>query len=550
MPKSTERKHMDNERKRLSIGEDDQRKVDKGLSLRILYLEDDRNDVELVQTRLEEEGFRCDLTHVETRVDFISALEKDAFDIILADYKLPSFDGLSALAIAREKTPDAPFIFVSGAMGEELAIETLKNGATDYVLKQRISRLIPAVQRALREAEEHSKRAKAEEEIKKYQAHLEELVKERTTELSIANEHLSRSEIRYRVVADNTRDWEYWVNPEGEFLYSSPSCKQTTGYDVEEFTADPDLLTRIVRPDDRSFFIDHQREVEGKMPGEMEFRIVHPDGTYRWISHVCQPVFDDGGRFLGTRGSNRDVTKRREAEEALKRVSDNLERSNTELQQIVFGVAHDLLNPLNIIAGCIYLFEQRYKGKMGAQFDELLKYSSIEFYKVKKFVQDLLTYAKVGTDSQDFNSVDLSSVVDKAMDNLQEDIKESGVVVKHDHLPVVVADEIQMIRLFQNLISNAIKYRRKKSPKIYISADRGKDEWVFSVKDNGIGIEEKNFERIFMIFQRLHAPSGHQGSGIGLAICKKIVECHGGRLWVESKIGKGSTFHFTIPDRG
>lgn len=515
-------------------------------SLSILYLEDELNDVELVQAKLKEEGFACDVIHVETQADFVSALDKGEFDIILADYKLPSFDGLSALAIAREKTPEVPFIFLSGVMGEELAIETLKNGAIDYVLKQRLSRLGPAIRRALREAEEHLERRKAEEELKKYQEHLEELVKDRTTELRMANEQLSESERRYRIVADNTYDWEFWLSPEGKFLYSSPSCKRITGYDADEFLADPDLLDRM-HPDDRSIFLNHQHEVQGKIPGEIEFRILHPDGTYRWISHICQPAVDKDGRFLGTRGSNRDITTHKRAEEVLKKVSDDLERSNTELRQFTFGIAHDLLNPLNIIAGCIYLFEQHYKGKLGSQFDDLLEYSSKEFNKIKKFVQDLLTYAKIEMKSQDFYSVDLSSVVDDAANNLQQDIKESGAAVRHDNLPVVIADKIQMIRLFQNLISNAIKYRRKKSPKIYISAEQKENEWLFSIQDNGIGIEAKNFERIFTIFQRADDTSGHPGAGIGLAICKKIVEGHGGRMWVESELGKSSTFYFTMP---
>ncbi len=519
-------------------------------ALRILYLEDDKNDVELAREELEEEGFTCDVFHVETRADFVAALDKGGFDLILADYKLPSFDGLSALAIAREKTPEVPFLFLSGVMGEELAIETLKNGAIDYVVKQRLSRLGPAIRRALREAEEHLERRKAEEELKKYQEHLEELVRDRTTELRMANEHLSESETRYRIVADNTYDWEFWLSPEGKFLYSSPSCKRLTGYDADEFLADPDLLDRIIHPDDRSIFLNHRREVQEKIPGEIEFRILHPDRTYRWISHVCQPVIDKDGLFLGSRGSNRDITKRKKSEEVLKKVSDDLERSNTELQQFAFGIAHDLLNPLNIIAGCIYLFEQHYKGKLGSQFDDLVEYSSEEFNRIKRFVQDLLAYAKIQTTSQDFDSVDLSSVVDEAVNNIHKDIKESGAAVTHDNLPVVIADKIQMIRLFQNLISNAIKYRGKKPPRIDISAERKEDEWFFSVQDNGIGIEAKDFERIFTMFQRVDDTSGHPGAGIGLAICRKIVERHGGRIWVDSEPGKGSTFYFTMPREG
>jgi DNA-binding NtrC family response regulator len=162
------------------------------IPLRILYLEDDKSDVELVRAKLQEEGFDCDLTAVETRTDFTAALEKDSYNIILADYNLPFFDGLSALSIDLEKRSLVPFVFVSGSMGEELAIESLKSGATDYVLKQRLSRLGPAVRRALKEAEEHRELRKAGEELDKYREHLEELVQERTSELEKANKRLNQ----------------------------------------------------------------------------------------------------------------------------------------------------------------------------------------------------------------------------------------------------------------------------------------------------------------------------------------------------------------------
>ena len=379
---------------------------------RILYLEDDRNDVELVRARLEDEGFTCNIIPVETQAGFVSALNDDRFDVILADYKLPSFDGLTALGIAREKTPEVPFIFVSGSMGEELAIETLKKGATDYVLKQRLSRLGPAIRRALEEAEEHLERRKAEGEVKKYQEHLEEMVKERTIQLKMTNEQLEQeiadrkriedilreSETRYRIVSDNTYDWEFWLNPGGKFLYCSPSCKRITGYDAEEFMSDPDLLDRIIHPDDRSAFLTHRHEAGDKsVPDETEFRIVRPDGSYRWISHICQPVFDEGGPFLGRRGSNRDVTKRKEAEEGLKKISDELTRSNADLQQFAYAASHDLQEPLRVIEGFIKLLARRYEKKLDAKAEEFIGHTIEGVKGMRALIKDLLEYSRVGT---------------------------------------------------------------------------------------------------------------------------------------------------------
>ena len=529
----------------------------------ILYLEDDRTDVELVRAKLEDEGFTCNIINVETQADFIEALNNGGFEVILADYKLPSFDGLTALSIAREKVPGVPFIFLSGSMGEELAIETLKKGATDYVLKQRLSRLGPAIRRALEEAEEHLERRKAEESVKEYQEHLEEMVKERTAQLKMTNERLEqeiadrkrmeeilrKSETRYRIVADNTYDWEFWLSPEGKFLYCSPSCKRITGYDAEEFMSDPDLLDRIIHPDDRSVFLSHRHEAgEKSVSDEIEFRIVRPDGSYRWISHICQPVFDEGGPFLGRRGSNRDITKRKKAEEGLKRISDELMRSNADLQQFAYAASHDLQEPLRVIEGFIKLLARRYEKKLDAKAEEFIGYAIEGVKGMRALIKDLLEYSRVGTRDINLKPTDFSEVVDKAVFNLKTAVEESGAVITHDPLPTIRADSVQMGRLLQNLIGNAIKFRGNKAPDIHISAERNENGWTFSVRDNGIGIDPQNAGRIFAVFQRLHTKEEYPGTGIGLAICKRIVERHGGKIWFKSEKGKGSTFYFTIPD--
>jgi len=531
-------------------------------SFRILYLEDDRADVELVRAKLEDEGFTCDIIHVETQADFVATLNNGGFDVILADYRLPSFDGLTALSIARERTPEVPFIFLSGTMGEELAIETLKKGATDYVLKQRLSRLGPAIRRALEEAEEHLERRKAEESVKEYQEHLEEMVKERTAQLKMTNERLEQeiadrkrieeilreSETRYRIVADNTYDWEFWLNPEGKFLYSSPSCKRITGHDAEKFMSDPDLLDRIIHPDDRPVFLSHRYESGEKSVSETEFRVVRPDGSYRWISHICQPVFDEGGHFLGRRGSNRDITKRKKAEEGLKRISDELMRSNADLQQFAYAASHDLQEPLRVIEGFIKLLARRYESKLDAKAGEFIGYIIEGVKGMRALIKDLLEYSRVGTRDINLKRTDFSEAVDKAVFSLKVAVEESGAVITHDPLPTIRADIVQMSRLFQNLIGNAIKFHGKGAPEIHISAEKKEDGYIFSVRDNGIGIDPRDTERIFAVFQRLHTRGEYPGTGIGLAICKRIVERHGGKIRVESKKGKGSTFYFTIPE--
>jgi signal transduction histidine kinase len=404
-------------------------------SFRILYLEDDRNDVELVRAKLDDEGLDCNMISVETQADFVAALNDAGFDVILADYRLPSFDGLTALSIAREKAPNVPFIFVSGSMGEELAIDTLKRGATDYVLKQRLSRLGPAIRRALEEAKEHLERRKAEEEVKKYQEHLEEMVKERTAQLRTTNERLQQ-----------------------------------------------------------------------------------------------------------------EIADRKETEEELKKISDELARSNADLQHFAYAVSHDLQEPLRVIEGFIKLLEKRYQNKLDAKAKEFIGYTIEGVQRMRALISDLLEYSRVGTSGIDIKLTDFSEAVERAVFNLKTAVEETGAMIIYDPLPTVGADAIQMSRLFQNLIGNALKFRGKEAPNIRISAERNENGWIFSVQDNGMGIDRPDLERIFAVFQRLHTREEYPGTGIGLAICKRIVERHGGKIWVRSEKGKGSTFCFTIPE--
>ena len=242
-----------------------------------------------------------------------------------------------------------------------------------------------------------------------------------------------------------------------------------------------------------------------------------------------------------------DITEHKRREEELKKLSEELARSNTDLRDFAYVASHDLKKPLQSIEGFARLLARRYKGKLDAKADEFIEYIGSGVKRMQMFIKDLLEYSQVGAKEKKFKPTDCSSVVQKAVGNLQAAIEESNAVVTYDELPTVMVDTPQMISLLQNLIDNAIKFRSEDSPRIYISAERKGDEWVFSIRDNGIGIDPKDSERIFGMFQRLHGSTDYPGTGIGLAICKRIIERHGGRIWVESKIEKGSTFYFTIP---
>lgn len=224
-----------------------------------------------------------------------------------------------------------------------------------------------------------------------------------------------------------------------------------------------------------------------------------------------------------------------------------LGRSNADLQQFAYVASHDLQEPLRMVSSYTQLLAKRYRGKLDADADEFIAYAVDGATRMQKLIQDLLAYSRVSTGSQPFEPTPMGAVLSYAMDNLLSAIKESQAIITHDRLPTVRCDAKQLAQVFQNLLSNAIKFHGDQPPRIHISAQRKQDEWLFSVRDQGIGIDPQFAGRIFVIFQRLHTRAEYPGTGIGLAICKKIIERHGGRMWVESELGKGATFWFSIP---
>jgi light-regulated signal transduction histidine kinase (bacteriophytochrome) len=246
----------------------------------------------------------------------------------------------------------------------------------------------------------------------------------------------------------------------------------------------------------------------------------------------------------------RDITERKRAEEKIKKTLDDLERSNKELEQFAYVASHDLQEPLRMVASYTQLLEKRYKDRLDSDANEFIQFAVDGAIRMQRLINDLLAYSRVGTRSKPFKPIDSHGVLGQAIANLSALIEENQAVVTNDDLPPIMADQSQMVQLFQNLIGNAIKFRSDQSPRIHVSAEQKGNEWVFSVEDNGIGIDPQFKERIFVVFKRLHQKEEYPGTGMGLAICKKIVERHGGRMWVESELQKGSTFYFSIPVMG
>ena len=244
---------------------------------------------------------------------------------------------------------------------------------------------------------------------------------------------------------------------------------------------------------------------------------------------------------------HREVAERKKAESMLEQALSDLKRSNTDLEQFAYIVSHDLQEPLRMVSSYMELLRRRYEGKLDHDADDFIGFAVDGASRMQTLIRDLLIYSRVGTRGKPLTPTDCEDIFPQVLANLKLAIEDSGAVVTCNALPTLNADASQLIRLFQNLIGNAIKFRGDNPVHVHVAAEQKGSEWLFSVADNGIGISPEYFDRIFVVFQRLHGRDEYEGTGIGLAVCKKIVERHGGQMWVESEPGRGATFYFTIP---
>jgi len=362
--------------------------VEGARKIRVLVVEDNASDSELMLHALKDVGYESECEVVQTADDFADRIRKNKYDIILADYRLPGWNGMETVAMVRQEDVDIPVVLVSGALGELKAVECIKQGAADYVLKDHLARLPQSVRRAIEE--------------------------------------------------------------------------------------------RDLRDENR-------------------------------------------------------------------RTQEELARSNRDLEQFAYVASHDLQEPLRMVATYTQLLAERYQGKLDENADKYIHYAVEGALRMQTLVKDLLAFSRVGRKQETLRETDCNLVVRNVIANLQSLIQETGARIDYEALPVLLADPSELLQLFQNLIGNAIKFRGAEPPEICITARKEKKEWLVSIKDNGIGIEPQHVEDVFVIFKRLHTREEYPGSGIGLAICKKIVEHNQGHIWVESQPGMGSTFQFTWP---
>ncbi len=406
----------------------------------------------------------------------------------------------------------------------------------------------------------------AEQTLRTAKDELELQVQQRTKELRETNEILQKREREFRTLVENTPDVISRHDRQYRYIYVNPASTQQSGIPIETYLGKtpseldyPQEMTDFWTASLESVFTTGQMRIA-------EFRVTQQDEWKAYQTYVV-PELAANGTVESVLTITRDVTGLRAAEESSRKLAEELQRSNQELEQFAYVASHDLQEPLRAVTSFTQMLAKRYQGQLDAKADMYIEFIVDGAIRMQQLVRDLLAYSRAGRYELKLQSVDCNALLEQVKKDLQISITETQALITAEPLPTVLADPSQMSNLLLNLIGNSLKYRSELPPKVYISAKNNtlpltnahfaencnplcatfQEEWIFMVQDNGIGIEPQYAERIFGIFQRLHASDEYSGTGLGLAICKKIVERHGGRIWVDSQLGQGATFYFTLP---
>ena len=365
-----------------------------------------------------------------------------------------------------------------------------------------------------------------------------------------AEKHLAQMEGGYRGLLEAAPDAMVVVNQDGEIILLNVQAEKQFGYRRDELVGQK-VKNIIPEGFAERLVADALRSAADALAQQIgtgiELNGRRKNGSEFPIEIMLSPLESAEGILVTA--AVRDITTRKKAEAHLLQKVEELNRSNEELEQFAYIASHDLQEPLRMVASYTQLLSMRYKGKLDSDADEFISFAVDGASRMQRLIKDLLAYSRVGTKPPDLQDTSSEKALQHALINLRGAVAESGALVTYDPLPIVVADEMQLIQLFQNLVGNAIKYQDSEVPRVHISATvSAEKKWIFSVRDNGLGINSLYFEKIFGVFQRLHKREEFEGTGVGLAICKKIVERHGGAISVESKLGHGSTFFFALAE--
>ena len=517
----------------------------------ILVVDDNSDNIDLIWEILSEEGYES-ILKASSGKEALFIINEMIPDIVLLDVMMPDMNGYEVCYALQdnEETSDIPIIMVTAKIEAEDLKHGFDVGAFDYIKKpfeevELLARVRSALK--LKQSRDAIKRKNTGLSYltQQYRASIDAL-NQKVQENKLSEAALLESEIRYSTIVEGGNDCIIIVK-DLKIVFANKKSTDLSGYTIEELQGLN--LLKVVGKKHILMAVDrYRRRMAGKdVPSTYEIEIFHKDGYTIPVEISSARIEYRGGPadviFM------RDITDRKLAEDKLKETLDDLGRSNRDLEQFAYVASHDLQEPLRMVGSYVQLLSRRYRGKLDSDADEFIDYAVDGAKRMQGMINDLLTYSRVGTKGKPFEPTDCEIILDQALTNLSMAISESSAVVTHDPMPTVMADNTQLVQLFQNLIGNAIKYSGKETPNIHIFAEKKLDNWVFSVKDNGIGIDPKYWEYVFNLFKRLFDKE-YSGTGIGLAVCKRIVERHGGRIGVDSEPEKGSTFYFTIPVRG
>lgn len=494
--------------------------------IRVLIIEDSDNDKELILIELRSGGYDPQFVCVYTKEAMIEALDNGDWDIIISDYSMPKFSGLEALQIAKERKLDIPFILVSGTIGEELAVKAMKEGANDYLMKDKLQRLIPAIARELKDTE-----------IKRQRNHVDRALK--------------ASELKFRVLAESAPVGIFTTDVEGATNFVNPRWCEISGLGFEDAMGFGWL--NAIHPDDRqNLESEWKQTTQAIVSSKAEYRFIHPNGSVAWVIGQAVPQKDENGVFMGYIGTITDITERKMIEIDLIAAKEKAEESDRLKTAFLHNISHEIRTPLNSIVGFSGLItDPETTIEKQKKYGEIINQNCDQLTSI---ITDIIQIATIeaGQDTLHEKEIDLNSICELIHTQFYEKAitKNVSLICKSSlphHEVRIITDGAKLVQILNNLIGNALKFTTEGA--VMYGCEILNNVLKFFVEDTGIGIAPEMHQEIFKRFRQVESATARKfgGSGLGLAISKANVELLGGQIWVESAIGKGAKFYFTIP---
>ena len=509
---------------------------------KILIVDDEPRNLLAFEAILEDLGH--EVMTARSGKEALELAAKNDFALILLDIMMPGMDGFETASLVHKEArlgdlKYTPVVILTGLGSEEARFRGYSVGAVDYlvkpinpdILKAKVSAFVQLKQVQLKLEYSLAEQKKAEDEIRRLNSEL----------LKHAKQAVHISEERLRLFIDSASDFAIiGTDEEGRVTHWNMGAERLLGYTKEDVYGN--LIEIIFAPEDRDRGIPSRERTTARTHGRVSVERWHvrKDGSRFWGSGTVSPLRDLDDTIVGHLKVLRDMTLEKQA-------ADELVKANARLEEFAYITSHDLQEPLRMVTGYLQLLSNRYKGRIDADADEFIGYALEGAQRMEFLIRDVLRFSRVGHSDRPLKPTDCNEVLRTAIQNLELSLEENQATLTHDPLPVITGDATELVQLFQNLVSNAIKYRSEAPPRVHIGVEERDKDWLFCVKDNGIGFDQQHAVRIFGVFKRLPQQKKYPGTGIGLAICKRIVENHGGTIWAESQIAKGSTFYFSIP---